>query len=564
MLKIGTEIDGKYKVLNEIGHGGMSTVYLAINEKANKPWAIKEVRKCCSSNYEVLQQSLIVETDLLKKLKHPNLPSIVDIIDNDENFLIVMDYIEGNTLEKLLMEKGAQPQEAVVNWAMQLCDVLIYLHTRPMPIVYRDMKPSNIMLKSDGSVVLIDFGTAREFKKRCVTDTFCLGTQGYAAPEQFGGMGQTDARTDIYSLGATMYHLLTGHNPSAPPYEMYPITKWRPELSNGLEQVILKCTQKNPDDRYQSTEELMYALQHYHDYETQMQRRYHRRMGIFSAVLSIALMCAAGGWGIHTKAKERQNDNYNAALEMAQHMTSAEEAIPYYMKAIQIDTVREHAYHGYYNTIIEDGVFSETEEEALLHLNISAERYLQHFAQKNPVAYADFCYEMGNAYWYYYIHEESRQSNAVSWFEAAMYYYENREEKATEYRRSCLYVEIGRFYKKITAAQIDGSDAGMYGAYWANLSALKALHNEMHDREWITLRMYREIVSRVTEYAKYLYDDGVSKEEIYVMLKEIEQDMEEMEHTGSSTVKEEIASVQAMTEGAYKMVRSSYKETGTQ
>lgn len=125
-------------------------------------------------------------------------------------------------------------------------------------------------------------------------------------------------------------------------------------------------------------------------------------------------------------------------------------------------------------------------------------------------------------------------------------------------------MEIGRFYKKITAAQIDGSDAGMYGAYWANLSALKALHKEMHDREWITLRMYREIVSRVTEYAKYLYDDGVPKEEIYVMLKEIEQDMEEMEHTGSSTVKEEIASVQAMTEGAYKMVRSSYKETGTQ
>ena len=80
MLKIGTEIDGKYKVLNEIGHGGMSTVYLAINEKANKPWAIKEVRKCCSSNYEVLQQSLIVETDLLKKLKHPNLQSIFYII----------------------------------------------------------------------------------------------------------------------------------------------------------------------------------------------------------------------------------------------------------------------------------------------------------------------------------------------------------------------------------------------------------------------------------------------------------------------------------------------------
>ena len=559
MLKIGTVVDGKYKVLNEIGHGGMSTVYLAINEKANKPWAIKEVRKSASRNFEVLLQSLIVETDLLKKLKHPNLPSIVDIIDLDENFLIVMDYIEGNTLEKLLLEKGARTQEEVVNWAMQLCDVLTYLHTRPMPIVYRDMKPSNIMLKSDGKVVLIDFGTAREFKERHITDTFCLGTQGYAAPEQFGGMGQTDARTDIYSLGATMYHLLTGHNPSEPPYEMYPITKWRPELSNGLEQVILKCTQKNPDDRYQSAEELMYALEHYHDYETQIQRKYRWRMGTFMAVTSLAVLCAIGGWRMQAKAVARQDDNYRASIGMAQRMTSAEEAIAFYMEAIRIDATREDAYHGYYNTIIEDGTFSDAEEEALLHLNISADRILQRFAQKNPVAYADFCYEMGNAYWYYYVHEESRQSNAVSWFEAAMYYYEDREEKAAEYRRSCLYVEIGRFYKRITAAQIDGSDAGMYGAYWANLSALKALNNEVSDQEFITLRMYREIVSRVTEYAKYLYDDGVPKEELDIMLDEIVQDMERMEYTASSAVKQEVANVQAMIEGAYKMVRSSYK-----
>ncbi len=99
MLEIGSVIDAKYKVLNEIGHGGMSTVYLAINEKANKPWAIKEVRKSVGRSFDILKQSLILETDMLKKLSHKNLPSIVDIIDSDENFLIVMDYIEGSTLE---------------------------------------------------------------------------------------------------------------------------------------------------------------------------------------------------------------------------------------------------------------------------------------------------------------------------------------------------------------------------------------------------------------------------------------------------------------------------------
>lgn len=244
MLEIGTIFDGKYRILSKVGQGGMSTVYLAINEKANKPWAIKEVRKDGVQNFEVVKQSLLIETDLLKKLSHPNLPSIIDIIDQDENFLIVMDYIEGITLDKIVSENGPQEQEDVVSWAIQLCDVLQYLHTREPSIVYRDMKPSNVMLRYDGSVVLIDFGKAREYKERAVGDTTCLGTQGYAAPEQFGGQGQTDARTDIYCLGATMYHLLTGHNPSEPPYEMYPITYWNPSLSSGLEGIIQKCTQK--------------------------------------------------------------------------------------------------------------------------------------------------------------------------------------------------------------------------------------------------------------------------------------------------------------------------------
>ena len=156
MLEIGSLVDGKYKILNKIGQGGMSVVYLAMNEKANKQWAIKEVRKDGKKDFDVIRQGLVVETDMLKRLKHPHLPSIVDVIDGDGTFLIVMDYIEGNPLNVLVNEQGAQSQEDVIDWAKQLCDVLGYLHSRTPAIIYRDMKPSNVMLKPDGNVMLID------------------------------------------------------------------------------------------------------------------------------------------------------------------------------------------------------------------------------------------------------------------------------------------------------------------------------------------------------------------------------------------------------------------------
>lgn len=562
MLEIGSVIDGKYKILNEIGHGGMSNVYLAINEKANKPWAVKEVRKSQNRDFRLLRQSLSMETDLLKKLRHPNLPSIIDVIDSDENFLIVMDYIEGHTLERLLNEEGAQPQEKVADWALQLCDVLDYLHTRPSPVIYRDMKPSNIMLRSDGSVVLIDFGTAREFKDENSADTTCLGTQGYAAPEQFGGMGQTDARTDIYCLGTTLYHLVTGHNPSEPPYEISPITQWNPGLSTGLEQIIQKCTQKNPQDRYQTVKELRYALAHYTDLEVQAQRKYRGRLRTFGIMMVLSLICAAGGAGFSAAADRKQGSEYQQLMRMAEMASDTQEACRLYLAAAAIDEGRQEAYHGFYKRVIEDGVFSDEEEALFLRLGISTDRHLQSFQKKNTSGYADFCYEMGNAYWYYYEHEESRQSRAAGWFQTAMGYYENDPARAAEYRRCQLYVELGAFYKNVIASQIDGTDAGMYEEYWRGLAQLKALNDAEPDREMITLRIYREIATRIVEYAKYFMEDGVAGDEMLSMLDELEEDMQRMEQGATSAVQQEIATIRWIAEGARKMVRSTCNVQG--
>lgn len=556
MLKVGDLIDGKYKILNEIGRGGMSTVYLAINEKANKPWAVKEVRKNGISNRELVKQSLMVEINLLKKLKHKGLPSIVDIIDQQDNYLIVMDYIEGITLENIMQEEGVQPQEKVVDWAIQLCDVLQYLHTRKPAIIYRDMKPSNIMLRSDGSVVLIDFGTAREFKERHVEDTTCLGTQGYAAPEQFGGMGQTDERTDIYSLGATMYRLVTGHNPSEPPYEMYPITHWNPRLSTGLEGIIAKCTSKDPKSRYQSVQEVRYALEHYRDLDLDSIRRYRRNLRILLAAGGMTVMLLGASGVSYAAADHMQRDEYAYNLEAGRRSPNKQDSIAFYQKAIQTDCAGEEAYDQLLTLFTQDGVLDEQEEKVLLQLSISVDKYLERYKMQNPDGYAGLCYRIGSSYWYYYEHEEKRQAGAVAWFESAKAGFAGNPEKEQEWKRASTYVEIGNFYQRIVPAQISGTDQEMYGEYWNNLRWLKEWNDEAPDRDLVTLRLYREIVTKTLEYAGYLQEDGVPPQEMEDLLNEISQQTENMKTGAGQVLMEEIQELEQALKGAQQMLAS--------
>lgn len=319
MLEIGSLLDGKYKILNKIGQGGMSVVYLAMNEKANKQWAIKEMRKEKNKNYEIMKQSLITETNLLKELKHPYLPSIADIIESDDTIIIVMDYVEGRPLSDILTEEGTIEEDKVADYAIQLCDVLDYLHSQNPPIIYRDLKPANIMLRPDGKITLIDFGTARKYNYDSVSDTTCLGTIGYAAPEQFAGetLRQTDARTDIYNLGATMYHLLTGVNPSEPPYELYPIRRWDESLSNGLEKIILRATRKDPDKRFNDCKEMSYALQHFRDLDDSYIATQKKKIFLFAASLILSFTFFSMAIVVNGMEKREISKVYNNYLSEA-------------------------------------------------------------------------------------------------------------------------------------------------------------------------------------------------------------------------------------------------------
>lgn len=288
MTEIGSVIDGKYEILKQIGKGGMSYVYLSMDKRLNKQWAIKEIRKRGNSkNDEIVINSLLAEAKMMKMLDHPALPRIVDIIEDNETIYIVMDYIEGESLDKILLEYGPQPEEIVIDWAKQLCDVLGYLHSKR--IIYRDMKPANVMLKPEGNLKVIDFGIAREYKEQNTADTTVLGTKGYASPEHYGAR-QTDARSDIFTLGMTLHHLLTGVDPRSPDYMYASVRQWNPQLSDGIEAIIDKCTAISPEDRYQSCAELMYDLEHPDLITKDFKKRQKRRLGFFIASSAAAVI----------------------------------------------------------------------------------------------------------------------------------------------------------------------------------------------------------------------------------------------------------------------------------
>ena len=264
MLAPGTLLQGRYRIVRTLGVGGMGAVYLAHDTRlANRAVAVKEMvpdPTASPAEQAQAQQQFQQEASMLASLDHPNLPRVYDYFTEGGKHYLVMDYIEGETLEDILTRtSGFLPESQVLNWATQLCDVLTYLHSRYPPVIFRDLKPGNIMLDRSGTVKLIDFGIARLFKPGKPTDTVVFGTAGYAPPEQYG-RGQTDARSDIYALGATLHHLLTKHDPAQTPFSFPPVRSLNPSVSPHVEAAIMKALAQDRSHRFQTASEMKQAI----------------------------------------------------------------------------------------------------------------------------------------------------------------------------------------------------------------------------------------------------------------------------------------------------------------
>jgi serine/threonine protein kinase len=256
----------RYLIASVAGRGGMSAVYRAVDtQQANRSVAIKEMSQGFMSEEErgAAIARFQQEYNLLNKMHHPNLPQIYDFFNEGDRFYIVMDFIDGKTLFELLRQNGGQPLPVaqVIGYALQLCDVLSTLHNQQPPIIFRDLKPTNVMIRSDGRLYLIDFGIARLFKEGQQQDTVLLGSPGYAPPEQHGS-AQTSPRSDLYALGATLHCLLTGRDPFNHPQRFVfpPIRQFNPLVPAELDSLIQQMLAHDERYRPASAEQVKQAL----------------------------------------------------------------------------------------------------------------------------------------------------------------------------------------------------------------------------------------------------------------------------------------------------------------
>ena len=267
---INNIVGGRYYILELIGRGGSAIVYKARDIHNGGIYALKKYITSDPANRKRLLEGMERELEVLKNCTHPVLPKIFDLIKIEDAFFLVMEYIDGIDLKKYVDEYGTLSTEMLVKVMEQVCSGFYYLHSLSPAIVYRDLKPANIILCKDGRIKLIDFGIAKRYRTDIDVDKLALGSKGFAAPEQFGdskgkGLYNTDIRADIYGIGTTMYYLKTAKTYNSVPgsKSLYSFKDYF-KTSYKLRKIIKKCTKNNPDLRYQSCIEILCSIKNLH------------------------------------------------------------------------------------------------------------------------------------------------------------------------------------------------------------------------------------------------------------------------------------------------------------
>lgn len=389
MLVQGTLLEEKYQIIEMIGKGGMGSVYLAKDINTHVEYAIKE-QIINRSNEQLLRQ----ETAILLKLNHVFLPKAYHVLVRQDILYIIMEYIKGETLESLLKRRDVIQEKIAIKWFRQISDVLVYLHGLEVPIVYRDLKPANIMIQPNGDIKIIDFGIAQEYGKHHTEKKVLALTRGYAAPEQYDDRYRDDVRTDIYALGVTMHYILTGKNPNQPPYHFRPVRKLNASVSLAAEFIISKCLQPNPDKRYRTALELHEELGNIQELERRLQKK-RKKKCILMIASGVSIMCVAMLVFFEVKRqRESKIGNYYQYLESAhiyEESGEYEEAMSTYEKAIDMQPDAWDAYLGKARLYLQYGEYSECQQ----WMKVTAEKFPDIFEEKEFREILDTLYENG-------------------------------------------------------------------------------------------------------------------------------------------------------------------------
>lgn len=520
MLKIGTVFDEKYEVLKQIGEGGFSKVYLAMNQKLNQQWVIKEIDN--KKNATNMKQ-VLAEAKMMQSFDHSAIPRIVDMIEEEDFTYIVMDYVSGQSLAYELKKNGPQSQDVVIEWAKQICNVFGYLHSLNPPIIYHDLKPGNIILKEpERNLKLIDFGAARP----CINGNAIGGarTKEYAAPEQQSETrGSTDERTDIYCIGTTLYRLLTGKFPPVLPEPVGSIREKFPELniSKGMDNIIKKCTQIDPNKRFQSAAELMAALENIKLWDEDYLKKLKRRISKVGIAAGVGVAMVVAGIGFNRGAAFVNAKDYKNLVATAQSV-DYETRIKNYEEAINIDGRDPEAYIKLLEAYQDNGIFGNKENQqfsTLYNKNKSA-------FDKEDINVIEMHYRIGHAYFNMFSDgSETVRSKILKAQEYFLYVKENGTAEYENYSIASSYYTLCDFFK--TYVLNDNSiQEPTAETYEILLDALNECLHDMQnysagDAAYTRLTLYGHIVDMLNVNIKGMALNGIEKKEVQNILSEI-------------------------------------------
>lgn len=437
MISNGVILNDRYTVDSVIGEGGGGVVYKAYDRNLQSHVVVKQIKEDVSSLLECR-----TEVDILKQLKHENLPKVLDFFEADQKIYTVMDYIEGLSLFQALKMQGRYLQKDVLDWTRQLARALAYLHRQSPPIIHSDIKPANIMLNpATGKLCLIDFNISLAISRDKRSITWISG--GYSPPEQYKSMKEyihylasigkcitqerrqaqlneimgsgIDERSDVYSLGAALYHLLTGVRPEADFLDIVPISQYDMDLSEGFAHIIEKCMEIDPEKRYQNGIELHHAIENIYEldseYKSYKGRLLRKKMTCLFLVFGGALLTVGG---LVTRGREKVSEYQQLVQEAERSIADLEfeEAVPLLTRAQAILPARIDAVFLEALRLYKTNDYAACIQAALLALN--QEQY-QIKTEKDREYLGNLYYVLGNAYL-----EEAQYQDANSCFEKAL------------------------------------------------------------------------------------------------------------------------------------------------
>lgn len=523
-------IKEKYRIVRQLGSGGEGTVYLVQHRLTEQLRAAKVLSHTSGSRR-------FQELNAMKRLEHPGLPQIYDVLEENDQIWLIMEYVKGRCIHEIPPEECSQTQFFSI--ASQLAAILVYLHSRPMPVFHLDIKPSNLLLKEDGTLVLIDFGAA--MRKTVSQDQNVrrqheiFGTPGFAAPEQFTGKG-IDGRSDLYGAGAVLYYYLFRRAPETgaaewkiqkPPYLLH-----RKISSRAIFAILKRCLQTEAADRFPDARSFQKAV-------NAAKRRYERWKN--AASLSAALLFLGGATFLAVyqwkgsqleqqgadvqQQEEKRRQTYQGLLEQAGKLGFGQAALCFQEASSMADGDLQWICQ-LLDRITEDCIFTVEEETVLKQLLFQVEEggstTALELLSETP-EFGELGYRIGLAYWHYY-EAAGGKSAAAEWFALAVKTGKKSDDAEQEswYQQTLIYAKIGSYYEKLGKKDENGIQLGSIVTYWEDLQALWTMESRKDQSLAIQKQLAEELLSCLIFHAAELKAGGISRENQERIRKEID------------------------------------------